>query len=74
MAKNPAFHGRTKHIDVQYHFIRKLVSDKKIELVFCGTTEQVADIFMKSLPQAKHQFFISQLGVTDFESRGSVED
>ncbi|KAK9668310.1 hypothetical protein RND81_13G050300 [Saponaria officinalis] len=74
MAKNPAFHGRTKHIDVPHHFIRKLVADGKIVLKFCGTNEQAADIFKKSLPQAKHQFFMAHLGVTDFESRGSVEN
>ncbi|KAL9235697.1 hypothetical protein vseg_010436 [Gypsophila vaccaria] len=74
MAKNPAFHGRTKHIDIQYHFIRKLVADEKIVLKFCGTNEQIADIFTKSLPQGKHQFFMTELGVGNFESRGSVED
>ncbi|GKD53211.1 retrovirus-related pol polyprotein from transposon TNT 1-94 [Tanacetum coccineum] len=73
MAKNPAFHARTKHIDVQHHFIRHLVADNRIELKFCGTNEQTADIFTKSLPLAKHQYFMSQLGVCEFESRGSVE-
>lgn len=48
MAKNPAFHGRTKHIDVQYHFTRKLIGDGKIMLKLCGTNEQEADIFTKS--------------------------
>ncbi|XP_074300477.1 secreted RxLR effector protein 161-like [Silene latifolia] len=73
MAKNPAFHGRTKHIDIQHHFISKLVADGKIALKFCGTNEQIADVFTKSLPQAKLQFFMSELGVSDFESRGGVE-
>ncbi|XP_060195157.1 secreted RxLR effector protein 161-like [Lycium barbarum] len=39
----------------------------------CDTNEQAADIFTKSLPQAKHEFFRGQLGVCKFESRGSVE-
>lgn len=73
MAKNPSFHGRTKHVDVKHHFIRKLVADKKILLRFCGTNEQTADIFTKSLSQAKHLFFKMKLGVSDFESRGSIE-
>uniref|UniRef100_A0A803MPT1 GAG-pre-integrase domain-containing protein n=1 Tax=Chenopodium quinoa TaxID=63459 RepID=A0A803MPT1_CHEQI len=35
--------------------------------------EMVADIFTKALPQAKHDFFWMQLGVCNFESRGSTE-
>jgi len=73
MARNPVFHGKTKHIHVQHLFIWKLVIDGKIVLKFCGTNEQAADIFTKSLPQDKHQFFRPQLGVCNFESTGSVE-
>ena len=62
MRKNPTFHARTKHIDVQHHFIRKLVADGRIELKFFGTNEQTPDIFTKSLSQAKHKFFVSKLG------------
>jgi len=50
MAKNPAFHGRTKHIDIRFHFIRELVEKEEIILKFCNTNEQVADIFTKALP------------------------
>ena len=35
LAKNPVFHTRTKHIDVQHHFIRELVEEGKVGLVFC---------------------------------------
>ncbi|KAK9669666.1 hypothetical protein RND81_13G146900 [Saponaria officinalis] len=73
MRKNPVFHARTKHIDVQHHFIHQLVSDGKLVLKFRGTNEQVAYIFTKALPQAKHDFFRMQLGVCNFESRRSVE-
>ena len=73
MNKNPAFHARTKHIDVQHHFVRQLVADGKINLKFCSTNEQTADIFTKALPQANHDFFRMQLGICNFESRGSVE-
>jgi len=73
MTKNPTFHSRTKHIDIRYHFIQSCVSAGEIVLKTCDTTEQVADIFTKSLPQAQHEFLKTQLGVCDFESRGSVE-
>lgn len=71
MAKNLVFHCRTKHIDVQHHFIQQLLANGKIML--CGIDEQAADIFAKSLPQTKHEFFRLQLGICDFESRGSVD-
>ena len=74
MTKNLAFHSRTKHIDFHYHFIRNLVTNGEITLKACDTNEQVADILIKSLPQAKHDYFKLQLGVCNFESRGSVEN
>lgn len=73
MTKKPAFHSRTKNIDVRYHYIRNLISNGEITLKSCDTNEQAANIFTKSLPQAKHEFFKGQLGVCSFESRGSVE-
>eukprot|EP00253_Pinus_taeda_P030930 PITA_30930 len=30
LAKNPAYHSKTKHIDVQYHFVRDMIEDKKV--------------------------------------------
>lgn len=72
MTKNPAFHSRTKHIDIRYHFIRDLVVGGILSLKFCGTNDQVADVLTKSLPRNKHDFFRLQMGVCDFEERGSV--
>ena len=51
ITKNLAFHGRTKNIDVQHNFIRKLIGDGKILQTFRGQNEQEADIFTKSLPK-----------------------
>lgn len=47
MARNPQFHGRAKHIDIRHHFIRQLVEDESIKLVYCPTEEMVADILTK---------------------------
>ena len=49
LAKNPAVHGRTKHIDIKYHFIRDLVEAGKIKLIYCATENMVADIFTKGI-------------------------
>ena len=43
LAENPMSAGRTKHIDVRYHFIRELVEKKVLRMVYCKTEEQPAD-------------------------------
>ena len=37
MTKNPKFHGRAKHIDLRYHFIRELVENHVLEIKYCST-------------------------------------
>ena len=55
LSKNPVHHNRTKHIDIPYHFIRECVEDKKIEIVFIRTEDQLVDIFTKALERFKFQ-------------------
>ncbi|XP_040989961.1 secreted RxLR effector protein 161-like [Juglans microcarpa x Juglans regia] len=47
--KNPVMHGRSKHTDVRFHFLRDLTKDAVVELKHCVTQEQVADIMTKPL-------------------------
>ena len=49
LSKNLVLHGRRKHIDVRFHFLRDLTKDGVVELVHCGTKEQLADILTKPL-------------------------
>ena len=49
MAKNPQFHGRTKHIGIKYHFIREQVNSGTVELRYCCTGEMVADMLTKGI-------------------------
>ena len=39
LAKNPVFHGRTKHIAVKYHYIRELIENGVIDLIYINTLE-----------------------------------
>ena len=64
MAKNPVHHQRTKHIAIKYHFIREAETTKQIQLEYCTTEDQVADIFTKALPRAKFEELRTKLGIT----------
>jgi hypothetical protein len=48
MAKKHAYHSKTKHIDVQYHFIRYMVESNKVLLEKLDTLENIADSLTKS--------------------------
>ncbi|NDA63213.1 MAG: hypothetical protein EBX50_14410 [Chitinophagia bacterium] len=63
LAKNPEFHARTKHIDIQYHFIREKVEDNSVKLEFCPTDRMVADVLTKALPRDKHVWCTNAMGV-----------
>lgn len=60
---NPVLHGRSKHIDVRFHFLRELVENEVINLVHCGTRDQVADIMTKPLPLDAFLRLRDRLGV-----------
>jgi hypothetical protein len=53
LVENPENHSRTKHIDVQYHYIRYLASTGKVEVAYCPTDEMAADALTKPLAKTK---------------------
>ncbi|GJS99577.1 uncharacterized mitochondrial protein-like protein [Tanacetum coccineum] len=50
-SQNPISHKRAKHIDIDYHFVRKLVLSGKLHTRYISTHLQLADIFTKSFPR-----------------------
>jgi hypothetical protein len=52
------------------HFIRKLIHDQVIEVLFCPAKDQVADIFTKSLTKAKFSKLRSMLGFQEVFIKG----
>jgi hypothetical protein len=63
LSKDSSFHGRTKHIDVHFHFIHQTVSQGHITLQYCPTNDMIADIFTKLLACFKFKKSCSLLGI-----------
>nr|GEY38737.1 hypothetical protein [Tanacetum cinerariifolium] len=65
---NPVQHTRTNHIDVRYHFIKDHDEKGSIELYFVGIEYQLADLFTKSLPEARFKFLVDKLSMMSGET------
>lgn len=63
LAKNPVFHGRSKHIDIRFHFIRECVERGEVVLKHVPSQEQRADVLTKALATVKFERMRKLLGV-----------
>jgi len=67
LARNQEFHQRTKHIDIQYHFIREKLERKEVTLAFVGTKQMVADGLTKALGGTAQSISRAELGVVTLQ-------
>jgi hypothetical protein len=51
LARDPVFHDRSKHIDIQYHYTRDLLKEGRVNLNYVSTKEMIADLLTKALPR-----------------------
>jgi hypothetical protein len=49
LAKNPIAHGRNKHIELRFHYLREQVGNGKLKLEHCRTDLQVSDVLTKAV-------------------------
>ena len=73
MTKNPQFHGRSKHISIEYHFVRDQVSDKTIKVEYCPTAEMIADMLTKALPKDQFTKLRRMVGLTSLDQFSGSE-
>ena len=73
LSKHNAFHRKSKHIDTRYHFIRELVNDGKFSLLFCGSKEQLADVFTKPLGTTAFEYHREHFHIDSAEDILPVE-
>lgn len=65
LIRNPEFHARTKHVDVQFHFVREVIEDGFAITKHVPTSDMIADIFTKPLTPTTFRKFRSMLGVQE---------
>lgn len=63
LAQSGAYHARTKHIDIQYHYIREAVKNCLISLNYCPTEDMTADILTKALARPQFEKLRGMLGL-----------
>lgn len=65
LASNPEHHARTKHVDIQTHWIRQVVASQEVDLKWVSTKDQLADGLTKPLKRIMYQSFVRRTGMVD---------
>jgi hypothetical protein len=67
LAKNPIAHGRSKHIEMRFHYLRELVGDGKLRLSYCRSKDQVVDLLTKGVTNDVFKRLKKCLSMVDLE-------
>ena len=73
LVKNPEFHQKTKHVGIQYHYIRQEVENGCITLKFVPSRLIAADGLTKLLTGLKDEEFIRMLGLKEWKKENTEE-
>jgi hypothetical protein len=72
LAKNPVFHGRSKHIRIKFHFIGSCLEEGSVKANYINTVDQLADILTKPLGRVKFQDMCSRIGLIHIKSEKGI--
>ncbi|GKC52068.1 putative RNA-directed DNA polymerase [Tanacetum coccineum] len=65
IAANPIFHERTKHLEIDLHFVREIFLNGVVKTMQVDSANQIADILTKGLDTYQHNFLVKKLGLTN---------
>ena len=63
LSKNPEYYTRTKHINIQYHFVRDYIERKTIELKYVCTKEQLTNTLTKTIDINNFRSFCKKINL-----------
>ncbi len=67
LVKNHVYHARTKHIEIEHHYIRECVAARDVEVAYIAPTKQAVDMLTKLMGRLKFAESRRQLGITNLD-------
>ena len=65
LSKSPEHHARTKHIDIQYHFVKDCIMQNLFKLLYINTSNQLTDALTKAINLNSFRNFVEKINLKD---------